>query len=383
MLLGDLGANVIKLEHPRLGDETRAWGPPFSPMGSESTYFMSINRNKRSVAVDFKTPEGLTILHSLVKECDVLVDNFIPGQLEDLGLDDATVKRLNATIVWCSISGYGSRGPLAKQPGYAMIMEAFGGLMTCTGNPGQASVKLGVALTDILTGTHSHSAILAGLLCKQKRFLHIDTSLLASQVSAMSNIATAYLVAGAEATKLGSHHASIVPYGIFEASDGEIALAAGNPSQFTKLAMLVNREDWLDKSLFSSNANRVAHRDAFIKDLNMAMSNKPVADWLPLLRNAGIPCSKVNSLQDLFAEPQIESMNMTIHCEHSTAGKISLPGYPLKFRGYLDRVQPLPPPVLGEHTREILSESLGYSQEQITRLEEDGVIACWTKPNPV
>jgi len=383
MMLGDMGADIIKVERPGVGDDTRGWGPPFSNPGHESAYFLSTNRNKRSIAIDIKKPDGLKLIQKLVSQSDIVIDNFAPGDALKLGIDRERFRRSIPSLIWCSITGYGPDGPLANRLGYAVLVEAHSGLMNCTGprNDG-GPVKVGVAMTDILTGMHACSGILAALYRRNVSGIGtlIDCSLLESQVSAMSNVASNWLIGHQESVRLGTDHASIVPYGTVKTRDGRMAIAAGNDKQFIGLCKILKIPH--NDPRFTSNANRVANRDACIENLEMVLSTKTTAEWI-----AQFDCeltddekkfayAPVNNMEQLFSDPQVLHRNMVVECEHKTAGKVRIPGIPIKFPEIVDSgFVRLPPPVLGQHTHEVLREVLGLAEEEITRLDNSGVIS--------
>ncbi|KAE8269573.1 hypothetical protein A4X09_0g2781 [Tilletia walkeri] len=384
MLLSDLGADVIKIEHPKGGDDTRSWGPPFAPapqsdgeavavakkagidqpnprwrdLPPESAYFLCVNRGKRSVTVDMKKPEGRKLLHNLVKTADVLVE-------------------LNPGLIYASITGYGQTGPYATSPGYDVVIAADAGLMHITGEADRPPVKIGVAMTDLTTGLYTHGAIMAALLGRAKtgKGVHIDASLFESQIASLANIASNYLVAGVEAGRHGTAHPSIAPYQVFPTQDGFIMIGAGNDGQFNTLTRLLGAPDLATDPRFLTNRDRVANRDVLISLLNDLLSHRTSEQWLDLFRNAPPPHFPVAPIRDMkgtFEHPQTQARGMTQTMNHPRAGKIQVVSPAVSYGG---GKMPLsrPPPVLGQHTDEVLSE-LGYSDADIAKLRQEGAI---------
>jgi glutaryl-CoA transferase len=357
MVLGDLGADVIKVESPE-GDETRGWGPPFA--AGESAYYLCVNRNKRSLVLDFKTEAGQTILHKLVKQSDVLVENFRPGTLARYSLDFESASALNPSLIYCSITGFGQTGPLRDKPGYDFMIQAIGGLMSITGESAGEPMKVGVAVADLFAGQNAVIAILAAL---QARTLtgkgqHLDISLFDSQVAMLANVASNYLIAGSLPKRHGNAHANIVPYQSFQASDGWFVLAVGNDKQFGKLGEVIGKQELANDARFKLNAQRVIYREELIAILKPIFLQKSAAEWLSTLEAAGIPCGAINNLEQVFSIPQVEAREMLIHMGHKEIADLSLVGSPLKF-SETPVTYKLPPPRLGEHTDQVLKELLG------------------------
>lgn len=357
MVLGDLGADVIKVESPD-GDETRAWGPPFT--NGESAYYLCVNRNKRSIVVDFKTDEGRKILQELVKQSDVLVENFRPGTLARFSLDYESASRANPNLIYCSITGFGQTGPLRDRPGYDFMIQGMGGLMSITGVPDGEPMKVGVAVTDLFAGQNAVIAILAALQARTQtgKGQHLDISLFDSQVAMLANIASDYLVSGNLPKRYGNAHANIVPYQSFQASDAWFVLAVGNDRQFEKLCEVISKREVASDVRFRLNAERVKHREELIPILKPVFLTKTSSEWLSKLENAGIPCGPINSLDKVFSMPQVEARQMLIHMEHPEIEDLRLVGSPLKFSDTPVDFR-LPPPRLGEHTEEVLKELFG------------------------
>ncbi|XP_069368461.1 succinate--hydroxymethylglutarate CoA-transferase isoform X3 [Paralichthys olivaceus] len=309
MILGDLGAEVIKVERPGAGDDTRVWGPPF--ISSESVYFLSINRNKKSIAVDLKHPQGAKIIKELTSVCDVLVENFLPGKLQQLNLGFEQLIQVNPQIIFCSISGYGQTGPRSQSPGYDSIACAMSGMMHITGPEGGEPVRPGVAMTDLATGLYAHGAIMAALLQRQRtgRGVHIDCNLLSSQVSCLSHIAANYLNAGKEARRWGTAHESIVPYQGFETKDGHIVVAAGNDKQFVKACEVLELIQLNEDPRYKTNKLRVQNRKELLHTLSQRFLQKNTADWLRSFEGSGVPVGPINSIQEVFSDPQKFSSN--------------------------------------------------------------------------
>jgi len=375
MVLGDLGADVIKVESPE-GDETRGWGPPF--MGEarrESAYYLCVNRNKRSIVVNFKTDEGQTILHELIKQSDVLVENFRVGTLSRFSLDYESVSRVNPGLIYCSITGFGQTGPLHDKPGYDFMIQAMGGLMSITGEPEGEPMKVGVAVADLFAGQNAVIAILAALQARTQtgRGQHLDISLFDSQIGMLANVASNYLISGSLPKRYGNAHANIVPYQSFQASDAWIVIAVGNDKQFARLCEMIGKSELAQDSRFVINPERVEHRDELIALLKPIFLEKTASEWLSALDGAGIPCGPINTLDKVFAEPQVESREMLIHMEYPGIEDLKLVGSPLRFSDTAVDYK-LPPPRLGEHTEDVLKNLLGYSVEKILTLKEQRAI---------
>lgn len=353
MVLGDLGAEVIKVESPE-GDETRTWGPPF--MNGESAYYLCVNRNKRSIVVDFKTAEGSEIIKRLIQQSDVLVENFRPGSLARSGLDFESAAKLNPRLVYCSITGFGQTGPWRDKPGYDFIIQAMGGLMSITGEPDGEPVKVGVAIADLFAGQYAVIAILAAL---QARALtgkgqQLDISLFDSQLSMLINVAGNYLASGDLPKRYGNAHANIVPYQSFQARDGWFVIAVANDRQFESLCKLIGKPEWCRDARFGKNSTRVQNRDELIALLKPVFQTKTVKEWLELIGNE-FPCGPINNLEQTLASPQLDAREMLVHMQHASIGDLPLIGSPLKFSDTTVAYR-LPPPRLGEHSEEVLKE---------------------------
>jgi crotonobetainyl-CoA:carnitine CoA-transferase CaiB-like acyl-CoA transferase len=357
MVLGDLGADVIKVEPPG-GDETRAWGPPFA--AGESAYYLCVNRNKRGMVVDLKTVEGQVALQTLARKCDVLVENFRPGTLARYGLDYTALRPGCPRLVYCSISGFGQTGPLRDRPGYDFMIQAMGGLMSVTGDPDGEPMKVGVAAADLFAGQYAVIAILAALQAREQtgEGQYIDISLFDSQLGWLANVASNYLISGKLPERYGNAHPNIVPYQSFAAADGWFVLAVGNDRQFARLCELVGRPEWGRDERFATNAARVTHREELVASLNPVFVLRRVGEWLSALESADIPCGPIHTLEEVFAEPQVAAREMLVRMEHPTIGSLPLVGSPLKLSQTPVEYR-LPPPRLGEHTEEILRELLG------------------------
>lgn len=369
MVMGDMGATVLKIEHPEGGDDSRSWGPPF--VNGESCYYLSINRNKQSVAINFKHSEGAKLIQKLVCQSDVLVENFLPGTLKKYGLDYDTLSAMNERLIYASISSYGATGPDSKMPGYDVILSAKGGLMGITGDE-KAPAKVGVAQTDIATGLFMQGAITAALFKRERtgKGQHLDTSLLEVQVASLANIGQNYLSVGLEGKRWGTAHASIVPYQAFATSDSYITAGALNDHQFVTMCKLMAPE-LAENPKYVTNQLRVKHRTELIATLSALFAKKTTAEWLSLLK--AIPCAAVNSIQQVFEDEQVRAREMILEFEHPTVGTMKTAGFPIKFSESPCALY-RPPPLLGENTREVLSGILGLSSSDIATLQRDHVI---------
>jgi formyl-CoA transferase len=374
MILGDQGADVIKVERPGMGDDTRTWGPPFSE--GESAYYICCNRNKRSVVIDLKSPDGQELVRSLAKVSDVFVENFTPGLSERFGLDYETLRKINPQLVYASITAYGQNGPYVDRPGYDMVLSAVGGLMYITGEKDGNPCKVGVAITDVLTGTYASGAITSALLWRERsgKGQHLDISLLDVQVSGLANIASNYLVAGKEAQRWGTAHESIVPYQVFQTADRPIAIAAANQKLWINFCKACGVEEWVEDPRFASNPKRVENRDVLLPMIDDLFAQKTCDEWMDLLVAAAVPCGPVNDMQHLFGDPQVRHRGMVAEVPHPTIGTLRLTGIPIKFSETPGSIR-RHPPLLGEHTDEVLEEVLGWSPDQMADLKKKGAIA--------
>jgi formyl-CoA transferase len=374
MILGDQGAEIIKVERPGTGDDTRTWGPPFA--GGESAYYLCANRNKKSIVVDLKQSAGVDVVRELAACSDVLVENFTPGLMARFGLDYESLREINPRLVYASITAYGQEGPYRDRPGYDMVLSAVGGLMWITGERDGDPCKVGVAVTDVLTGVYSSGAITSALLWRERsgRGQYLDISLLDVEVSSLANIASNYLVAGQEAVRHGTAHESIIPYQVFKTRDRPIAVAVANQKLWVNFCGLVGKEEWLKDPRFESNPKRVENRDALVPLIDELFAEKTCDEWMDLLLSAAIPCGPVNNMEHLFADPQVLHRNMVAEIPHPTIGSLRLAGIPVKYSETPGDIR-LHPPLLGEHTDEVLSQVLEYTPGKIRELKERGAVS--------
>ena len=386
-LLGDLGADVIKVERPgengRGGDDTRGWGPPWladaaGKATTDAAYFLCTNRNKRSLTVDMTQPAGQAILRELAAQSDVVLENFKVGGLKAYGLDYASLSALNPKLVYCSITGFGQDGPYAARAGYDFLIQGMGGLMSVTGRAddeeGAGPQKVGVALTDILTGLYAGNAILAALLHRDKtgQGQHIDLALLDVQVACLANQAMNYLVSGKAPRRMGNGHPNIVPYQDFPTADGDMILAIGNDGQFARFCEIAGHAEWAADARFATNAGRVRNRSELIPLLRQATVMKTTADWIALLENAAVPCGPINDLAGVFADPQVLHRGLRVEMPHAAGGSAPQVGNPIRFSATPIDYR-LAPPLLGQDTEEVLHE-LGRDADAIAALRAAGVV---------
>ncbi|KAF5345539.1 hypothetical protein D9758_012028 [Tetrapyrgos nigripes] len=387
MLLADLGADVIKVEQIGKGDDTRTWNPPSAPMlpghlmpeetrdlPAESAYFLAINRNKRSMTIDFKSLNGQEILRKLVAQSDILVENFISGKLAEIGMGWEDCHKINPRLIYASITGYGQTGPYRKAAGYDVIIEGEAGLMHITGEPDRPPSKVGVAATDVATGLYAHGAIMAALISRQQtgKGVWIDCNLFESQLAGLANIGSNYLIAGLEASRYGTAHTSVVPYQAFPCKDGFIIIGAGSDKQFVTLCRILNLPDLSTDPRFLSNALRVTNRDTLINILSNKLMEENREVWLEKFVGAGVPYGPINNIKQTFEHPQAVARNVTVEVHHPRAGKIKLVGPAVTYNGQKMPVT-RPPPWLSQHTEEILTE-LGYTAESIRELRKAKVV---------
>jgi crotonobetainyl-CoA:carnitine CoA-transferase CaiB-like acyl-CoA transferase len=382
-VLADLGAEVIKVERPGAGDETRAWGPPWLPDREgaetrESAYFASANRGKRSITLDLGRPEGQAIARRLAARADVLVENYKVGTLARRGLGYHDLAGENPGLVYCSISGFGEDGPYRSRPGYDFLIQAMGGLMSVTGvadgEPGGGPVKVGVAITDLLTGMYAATAILAALAHRDRsgRGQHVDLALLDVQVAMLANQAQAYLVTGVPPRRLGNAHPSIVPYQAFPSRDGQVVLAVGNDGQFAGLCEVAGRPELARDPRFATNASRVEHRAALVGVLAPILASRPTAEWVEALEGAGVPCGPINDLGQVFDDPQVRHRGLRVVVGDPQVAGLPVVASPIRLSETPVRYER--PPALGEHTREVLVDLLGMDEAEVAALRRSGVV---------
>ena len=383
-ILADLGADVIKVERPDSGDDTRAWGPPFlrdarGENTSEAAYYLSANRNKRSVTIDFTQPEGQRLVRELAAKSDIVIENFKVGGLASYGLDYERLKAVNPRLIYCSITGFGQTGPYAKRAGYDFMIQGLGGLMSLTGRPedeqGAGPMKVGVALTDILTGLYSTVAILAALAHRDQsgEGQHIDMALLDVQVACLANQAMNYLTTGTPPKRLGNAHPNIVPYQDFPTADGDFILTVGNDGQFRKFAEVAGQPQWADDPRFATNKQRVAHRAELIPLIRQATVFKTTAEWVAELERAGVPCGPINDLAQMFQDPQVVARGLKVDVPHPLAGSVPQVASPIRLSETPVEYRRAPP-LLGEHTEAVLMDVLGLDAAAVQVLRSAGVL---------
>lgn len=383
-ILADLGADVIKVERPGVGDDTRAWGPPFlkDAQGEDTTvasYFLCANRNKRSITVDMTLPEGQQLLRDLAAECDVVIENFKKDGLVRYGLDYASLKAVNPRLVYCSITGFGQDGPYAARAGYDFLIQGLGGLMSITGRPdgeaGGGPMKVGVALTDILTGLYAANAVQAALAWRERsgEGQYIDLALLDVQVACLANQAMNYLTSGRSPQRLGNAHPNIVPYQDFPTDDGYMILTVGNDGQFARFCEVAGHPGLVADVRFATNKARVRHRDTLIPLLNKITIRRTTAEWIADLEKVGVPCGPINTIAEVFADEHVRQRQLKVEMDHPVLGRIPQVASPIRLSetpiDYRNA-----PPTLGEHTDAVLSEILDLSTDAIARLREHKVL---------
>lgn len=380
-LLGDYGAEIIKVERPHKGDDTRHWGPPFIDDdsvtdGLDSAYFLSANRNKRSLTVNMTSPEGQQIIRKLVAQSDIFIENFKVGGSKKYALDYENLKLINPRLIYCSISGFGQSGPYANLPGYDFMIQAMGGIMSLTGDENGEPCKVGVGIADVMCGMYACTAILAALHNRHEtgKGQYIDVALLDSQVAWLVNSAQNYLTSGLLPQRFGNGHPNIVPYETFPTSDGYFALAVGNDAQFRKFCEVIKHPELAEGGKFQTNRQRIINRKQLIAILRRVVIDETTAFWLKVLQQAGIPCAPVNNIEQVFNDPQIEHRKMKINMKHPAKREsIDLIGNPVKFSRTPVSYR-YAPPQLGQHTVEILSEFLDFSSDEIDRYQQLGII---------
>ncbi len=373
-IFGDYGAEVIKIEQPGLGDDSRQWAPPKAPDGS-AAYFFSVNRNKKSVTLNLKHPRGKDILKALVRRGDALIENFKPGTMEDLGLGYEILRAENPRLIYCAISGFGTSGPKRGWAGYDSIIQGVTGLMSITGEADGPPVKVGVALIDEITALYAHGAILAALLHRARsgQGQKVECSLLESGVASLMNAATAYLLAGEVQGRWGSAHASVVPYQAFRAKDDYLMVGAGNERLWKAFCEVLGAPEWADDPRFDSNPKRVERREELVRMIEERLQARNRDEWVEAFGAAGLPTGPINNVGDVFRDPQVLDRGMLREVVHPTAGKIGLVGIPVKFSETPGEIAS-PPPLLGQHTEEVLGRLLGYSPAEIAELRQEGVV---------
>lgn len=371
MLMGDMGAEVIKVEEPTGGDETRKW-TPF--VNGESTQFLTFNRNKRSLSVNLKEPEGLKIVQDLAADADVMIESFRAGTLDRIGLGYEAIKKINPGVVYCSISGYGRTGPMADMPGYDLLIQAYSGLMSLTGDPEGSPLRIGFSLVDLFTGMMAYGTILTALRQRDQtgKGQWVESALLDGQVAALSYHATGFMGTGVEPKRMGSGHPSLVPYQAFSASDGQFIIGCANQGLWERMCRAIGQDSMLEDPRYTTNTDRVEHRAECVGELGELFATNTTSHWVDLIVEAGVPCGPINTVSDVVSNPQVLARNMIAEVDHPNIPNLKFPNSPLKLTDSPATIRRVPP-ILGQHNEEILAES-GYSAEKIADLKERGVL---------
>lgn len=372
MILADLGADVIRVEAPEGTDSMRDWGPF---MNGESTYYFSANRNKRSITINLKEEKGKNLFLQMVKKADIVIENFKTGTLEKLGLAYENLKAVNEQIILCSVTGYGQTGPYKSEAGFDPVIQALSGVMDVTGQPDGEPTKVGIPIADILTGKFVAISLLAALRMRDLNKIgqHIDLSLLDVQMSSMGNIASAYINTGMISKRLGNRHNNVVPYQVFESADQPIMICAGNDRLFKKLCSVLERPEWAEDERYTTNANRFENQEVLIQDISRIVKTKTSDQWLELLSDYKIPAAKVNNMAQAIEHPQVQARELVEMLNHPVVGEIKMTKSPLRFSG-LNVMSKYPPPLLGEHTEEILTKEVGLTELELQELRENNII---------
>ena len=378
MMLGDMGAEVIKIEEPENGDETRSWTPFWN---GESSVFVAFNRNKRGISVNLKEQEGIDLVLSLVKDADIVVESFRAGALDRMGLGYADIKTINPNIIYCSISGYGRTGPLANKPGYDLLIQAYSSLMNLTGETDGMPMRVGFSLVDLFTGMMAYGSMMTALYHRNVtgKGQWIEAALLDGQVAAMSYHGTAYLATGIDPLRMGSGHPSLVPYQSFGGSDGNFILGVANNGLWQRFCNSIEHPELLEDPRFRTNDDRVANRSECVRALNNIFGDNTVSYWVEKISEAGVPCGPINQVSDVVNDPHVLSRDMISGIEHPNIPDLRFPGSPLKLTETPPTISRAPP-LFGQHNEEILNE-LGYSSESIDSLRDRGVIGKTQFPN--
>jgi formyl-CoA transferase len=373
MFLGDLGAEVVKVEQPGAGDDTRGWGPPFA--GGESAYYLCINRNKQSLTLDLKSKRAVELLRQLVKAADVILENFLPGTMERLGLGEKELREINPRLIYASLTGFGADGPMSDWPGYDLIVQAWGGLMSITGTPDGEPVKVGVAIIDLVAGLMLGKSITAALFAREKIGVgqRIDTSLLEAEVASLINVGSNYLVGGKVPSRWGNAHPNIVPYQSFQTADGYLVIGVASEVIWKRFCEAIAQKNLINDPRFTDNSKRVENRSELIALLSEIFRQRRNDAWFKLLTDAEVPCAPVQTIDQVFEAPQVLQRDMLIEIDHPTAGRVRMAGIPVKFSVTPAAVR-LPPPMLGEHNETILKSWLGLSADSIDELKKEKVI---------
>ena len=373
MLLGDMGADVVKIEEPTDGDETRKWTPFWN---GESTQFLTFNRNKRSLAVNLKEPEGLKIVRDLAAGADVMIESFRAGTLDRLGLGYDEIKKVNPGVIYCSISGYGRTGPMADMPGYDLLIQAYSGLMSLTGDPDGTPLRIGFSLVDLFTGMMAYGTILTALRQRDQtgKGQWVESALLDGQVAALSYHATGFLGTGVEPKRMGSGHPSLVPYQSFSSSNGQFIIGCANQGLWERMCRAIGQDGMLEDARYTTNTDRVEHRAECIGELNTVFAQKTTDHWVGLIVEAGVPCGPINTVSEVVSNPQVLARNMISEVEHPNIPNLKFPSSPLKLTDSPATIRRVPP-LLGQHNEEVLAEA-GYSPNKIADLRERGVISA-------